>query len=849
MSKKKKDKKNEIKKIHNVLDNYSFKELSSEDEKYLQTLKERLDESAQKEAVFKKTVHENKDVSEENLLKPTVIIHERIEKKTIQLPEFTEIKNEKETFEKAEIIKPEDEELIEIKKFKSSVPEFTEVKPKKIKTEEKTEIHEEEFIEIEPEEEKEHEKEETVEFTQVEPEKKEVTSKWEKVDSGEYIPEEEKKFEEVTQSAESETWEPTQEEETLKELEKEIKEEPEEKIEVFKEIKSIDQETAKTLYKHGYTTLESLKNASYKEIKKIKGIKRKTAKQIKEELTEPEPQTWEITPETEEKLDVITVDETVYCSECGCVIDQEMVFCYHCGKKIKKDKDVIEEDKKDSVKTEDNKKIEIGDTAEKEISEDEFEKIEDEIPLEEKIKPFEDIKSIDENTAVLLYNEGYNSFNSLKNIDVKELKNIKGINRKKAKKIKEEIDKKIIESAKVKPIPIGESSEGIVTKDQIKKEEDFEEEKKPLHPVELSNNKEWQPVEEDLETPEDERLEQKIEKEIKEEIETKKEEPDEWKPLEEEETLKESEIEEKNTDTEKIKIFKELKSINDETAIKLYDNGFKSVESLKNASYKEIKKIKGIKRKTAKQIKKDIEGLRAEDKIKEEQMIMEEDAEYFKDEEFFEEESKQLDTKIKEFEEKEEPKLDEELFIEEEIIEETPEKSISEEVEEEKDYNLIKLPSINKKIKNLLNENSILNIKDLEITTIKELTKIKGIRRKLAKQIKKELEEYLSNLKEKEEIDKVEENPYIKEDDFSEEDEWESFEDNSEKTKKSQKKGFIYGDYTLYKKEIITKNGKKRTIRFFSKGEPEDAEPITLPKAYEIKENKKTGVPYLRKKK
>ena len=62
-------------------------------------------------------------------------------------------------------------------------------------------------------------------------------------------------------------------------------------------------------------------------------------------------------------------------------------------------------------------------------------------------------------------------------------------------------------------------------------------------------------------------------------------------------------------------------------------------------------------------------------------------------------------------------------------------------------------------------------------------------------------------------------------------------------------KGFIHGDYTLYEKESSTKSGVKRTIRFFSKAKPENAEPIDLPKGYVVKENKKTGVPYLKKQK
>ncbi len=279
----------------------------------------------------------------------------------------------------------------------------------------------------------------------------------------------------------------------------------------------------------------------------------------------------------------------------------------------------------------------------------------------------------------------------------------------------------------------------------------------------------------------------------------------------------------------------------------MYDHGFISLDLLKLADVKEIKKIKGIKRKKAKEVIKEIEGLSAEDKIS--TMVMEEDAEYFKDEEFFKEEEKQLDTKIKDFEGKEEPILDEELFIEEEIIEELPDTKIEEEVKEIEDNDeLNKIASIDKKINKLLKENNIETIEELDNATIKDLTKIRGIRKKVAKQIKKELKGYL-RFKETEEIKNLEENPYINEDGFSEEDEWESFEETGKKGKKSSKKGFMHSEYTLYEKEITTKNDKKRKVRFFSKGKPDDADPIKLPKGYEVKQNKKTGVPYLRKKK
>ena len=59
---------------------------------------------------------------------------------------------------------------------------------------------------------------------------------------------------------------------------------------------------------------------------------------------------------------------------------------------------------------------------------------------------------------------------------------------------------------------------------------------------------------------------------------------------------------------------------------------------------------------------------------------------------------------------------------------------------------------------------------------------------------------------------------------------------------------FQYKGYTLYQKEMDLGNNKKRIIHFFSKDVPDDSTPSPLPKDYEVRVNKKTGVPYIRKK-
>jgi len=822
---KKKDKKNGIEKLRIVLDDHSFKDLNPEDEKYLKALKERLDESSEEKNIFKKITYGSEESSEEELLKPRVVIHERVEKKIVEFHESKEVKEKDETIEKESHFK--DEELIDIKKVKPSIPEFIEVKPEKVKKDKKIEAEKtEERIEVELTETKEPVEFVKVESEKAEPEKMEEISEWQPIDSGEYIPKE-KQDETIIQ--------PVEETEVVKEDMK--PDETDKIIEVFKDIQSINKETAILLYNNGYTNIDMLNIATAKELAKIKGIKRKTAKQIKKELEqkqEPKEVEWKPIQETveekiEEKRELISVNETNYCRNCGSVVGVGTIFCAECGTKLIDEEETLE-------KPAEITKIEVGETAEKEVTVEEIEKIDEEIPLEEKIEPFKDLESVNENTAVLLYDNGYTSFDSLKNVDVKDLKNIKGIKRKIAKQIRQEVDKKIIEAAKVKPISIGESSEGIVTKDQLEKEEKFEEEKQPVHPVELSNNKEWEAIDEDIKISDDKKIEENLEKELEEKIEIETKES-----VDSEETPEKAMGEQEKDLEKKIETFKDISSIDEKTAVLLYDVGFTTLNLLKDADFKDLKKIKGLKRKKVKEIIKDVEELCAEAEA--EITLLEED------EEFFEEESKKLDKNIKDFEGEEETILDGELFIEEEPTEKISDTKIEDEIKREKNDDFRVISSIDGRIKDLLNEHNIITLQDLDETTIKELAKIKGIRRKVAKQIKKELKEYLDNAETDEEIPSIEENPYINDDDFSEEDEWETFEETPKKEKKSSKKGFMYGDYSLYEKEITTKNSKKRLVRFFSKGEPDDAKPIDLPEGYEINENKKTGVPYLKKEK
>jgi len=79
--------------------------------------------------------------------------------------------------------------------------------------------------------------------------------------------------------------------------------------------------------------------------------------------------------------------------------------------------------------------------------------------------------------------------------------------------------------------------------------------------------------------------------------------------------------------------------------------------------------------------------------------------------------------------------------------------------------------------------------------------------------------------------------------------EWESYDLDEIPEEKPDASVYTYGDFTLYKKEIKTTTGKKRTVHFFSKKTPDIGDAVQLPDGFEVKVNKRTGLPYLKKKK
>ncbi len=58
---------------------------------------------------------------------------------------------------------------------------------------------------------------------------------------------------------------------------------------------------------------------------------------------------------------------------------------------------------------------------------------------------------------------------------------------------------------------------------------------------------------------------------------------------------------------------------------------------------------------------------------------------------------------------------------------------------------------------------------------------------------------------------------------------------------------FHYGKYTLYKREVILKSGKKLIIYFFSEHVPKSGVPTAMPVGYVVKVNPRSKMPYLEK--
>ena len=59
---------------------------------------------------------------------------------------------------------------------------------------------------------------------------------------------------------------------------------------------------------------------------------------------------------------------------------------------------------------------------------------------------------------------------------------------------------------------------------------------------------------------------------------------------------------------------------------------------------------------------------------------------------------------------------------------------------------------------------------------------------------------------------------------------------------------YVHDGWTLYTRDVELKGGRTQTIYFFSKRKPKSGTPCDLPSGYKVGVNKRTGLPYLKKK-
>ena len=847
MPKDKKNKNNVIERLHEILDNniLNGKKSKNDEEKYYKDLKERLRQQKAKNLRYKTATY--KVAEGEKTLEPKITVYPRGKQKV----EISKIKTKIE-LSKTEITF-EQKDIFEVEKIDSKEPEFLEVKPKIEDTKESEKSQPEPELK---EWEAVGESEKNTDLIDFE-EKKEITEQiicigcGARIDKGAvfcHVCGESQKEEDISKKPEKKiseeeeilsNWEPVEDDIGEWEEAESLDLKQEKKQEVAKENKDLKNDIGE------WEETEFVKIEPDKDMEKTNkpSIEEKIEEEIEKDLeqevkkeTELEEQNWDQISKTEEW---VFEKEEKFCPECGELLDSEDKFCKNCGEKVYI-KDLKEDIKIQEVLiTADTEKL----SEEEKISEEEINNI------------FKDYSSIEDETAKILFNNGFTSIESLKEVNYRELKKIKGIKRKTAKNIINEINQKIQEDVEIKPIEIKETAEKEISEEEILKEEKEDENEWVIEEEDIDNKikkDEEEKIEEnrkelfiDLESIDEETakilynkgykssedllkseiaeikkikgIKKKKIKDIIKEIDKKSS----WDTIDDsiEITVKEEPKgkQEKDiiNDEDKLNIFKDVTKIDEKTAIQLYDSGYTSIDSIRNSSVEEINEKTGLKNREIKKIHKEINKILKSYDNKDHDKLTDTDfSEYFIDEEI-EDDAKEIDEKIKDFEENN--KDIKESF-------EIKEKSSEDEKSDLKKKYFNDIDCVDEKIAELLILAGYDSIEKIREAKISELIKIKGIRRKIAKKLKKEVNN----------IPKIKDNS---------DEEWETFED------KSSDKNYTKKGYTLYKKEISTKSGSKRTVHFFSKEEKDEAKPEKLPKGYIVKVNKKTGVPYLKKKK
>ena len=314
----------------------------------------------------------------------------------------------------------------------------------------------------------------------------------------------------------------------------------------IKNLKSIDEKTAKKLIAKGIKTIEKLKSTQKKDLMKIKGIKKKKIEEIFKDIKTLEKKDFDLNDSNIEKTKTNTIEKEAK------------------GDLQKPEKEELEPEKQNKPKKrslfkipkikKDAKIKEVG--TKKEIYEQ-----------EKKVEPD---KELDKDNDKL--NTG---------------KDIKDSEDKKPEKTKKKFPIKIPKIKKEKPQP----PEKIDTKPQIEEQESDKSEPETEIQEGQFKKPEKQKRKITFKLP-------NIKKDKQKQTPPSKEKP--------QDVIKEEDIDLSEDTIKKIRVFEELKSIDNKIALALYDNGIRSVDDLKKASIKDLMKIKELNKRIVKRIIKDL---------------------------------------------------------------------------------------------------------------------------------------------------------------------------------------------------------------------------------------------------
>ncbi|MBN1860746.1 MAG: helix-hairpin-helix domain-containing protein, partial [Candidatus Thermoplasmatota archaeon] len=165
------------------------------------------------------------------------------------------------------------------------------------------------------------------------------------------------------------------------------------------------------------------------------------------------------------------------------------------------------------------------------------------------------------------------------------------------------------------------------------------------------------------------------------------------------------------------------------------------------------------------------------------------------------------------------------------------------------DYNVFSgIESIDEKTAEILYKNGYFSVENIKDATIDDLVSIRGIKRKLAKQIKREIEQKLIT-SEKTEFTPIKHKTTKKrgKEKHTDSTEWESESAREKNSAPTSPPACIYQGFILYRRTFKRHDKKNKTVHFFSKVKPDVGQPCQLPKGYQIAVNHKTGIPYLKK--